>query len=241
MLQSFNMSTLPTPTTQPTTEKPTLDKSNAKKSKREAPWKTKNTKKQKRKQNNAAKLEEARKNYESRSKGYEDKGDDGEVLDTNAPHPGSYAFQIYLTKEEEKKVGEDSSSQVVEAPDNNRKHPKRKLAFLLAFCGKNYSGMQMNPSTKTIQAEVEKAFFESEALSEANYGFPKKCAWSNSARTDKGVHAAAQVISAKVNVPTKDENLDEMREIINSNLPEDIKGEGWSEATAKYYTAVQND
>ena len=67
----------------------------------------------------------------------------------------------------------------------------------------------MNPGVKTIQAEIEKALFSAEAIAPINYGFPKKYGWSNSARTDKGVHAAAQVCSARVAVPTGD-NLDKV-------------------------------
>eukprot|EP00520_Triparma_pacifica_P003596 CAMPEP_0118648626 /NCGR_PEP_ID=MMETSP0785-20121206/9260_1 /TAXON_ID=91992 /ORGANISM="Bolidomonas pacifica, Strain CCMP 1866" /LENGTH=511 /DNA_ID=CAMNT_0006540839 /DNA_START=33 /DNA_END=1565 /DNA_ORIENTATION=- len=211
----------PTATTSPSTKG---KGSGPKKSKRDgAPWDAKNKKKKQRK--NTKNAEEDRKNYESRSKGYAMKGEDGEVLDGNAPHPGSYAYETYLQNKRKKEEGEGEGKDPVSdsAPDSNRKYPKRKLAFLVGFCGKNYQGMQMNNNSKSIQAELEKAFFESELLSEANYGYPKKCGWSNSARTDKGVHAAAQVISARLNVPTPDEDLSSLREIINSNLPSDIK------------------
>ena len=102
-------------------------------------------------------------------------------------------------------------------------HPKRKLAFLLAFCGKPYGGMQMNPGVPTIQAEVERAFYKAGMLSPQNYGYPRKYGWSNSARTDKGVHAAAQVCSAKVLVPTAKEDLDALRVNVNEGLPADIR------------------
>lgn len=80
----------------------------------------------------------------------------------------------------------------------------------------------MNVGVRTIQAEVERAFFETGMLSLSNYGYPRKYGWSNSARTDKGVHAAAQVCSAKVLVPTPGEDLDELRVRVNERLPSDI-------------------
>ena len=81
----------------------------------------------------------------------------------------------------------------------------------------------MSQNSLTIQAELEKAFYLSSLVSPANYGYPKKCGWSNSARTDKGVHAAAQVISARVNVPTPSEDLDDLRDLVNGRLPPDIR------------------
>ncbi|GMH91589.1 hypothetical protein TrST_g4260 [Triparma strigata] len=177
--------------------------------------------------------EAGRTNYESKNQGYSQYGPAGQdqrrgTNEDDAPHPGSYAVELYNAKkadaEAKKPDGEDvekPDEAATMASDALRKYPKRKLAFLLGFCGKNYGGMQMNPGVKTIQAEVEKALFSAEAIAPINYGFPKKYGWSNSARTDKGVHAAAQVCSARVAVPTGDD-LDALRVMVNKNLPDDI-------------------
>jgi len=153
--------------------------------------------------------------YSARSQGYGPASSQfaasGEVGDV--PHPGSHASALYAG-------GEASSSS--KEKEERSPHPKRKLAFLLSFCGKSYGGMQMNVGVRTIQAEVERAFFETGMLSLSNYGYPRKYGWSNSARTDKGVHAAAQVCSAKVLVPTPGEDLDELRVRVNERLPSDI-------------------
>ncbi|KAL7428854.1 hypothetical protein ACHAXH_001830 [Discostella pseudostelligera] len=81
--------------------------------------------------------------------------------------------------------------------DNSRRVPKRKLAILVSFLGTDYFGFQINPNHRTLQAELELALYKARIISKHNFGFPNKYSWSNSARTDKGVHAAAQVCSFK--------------------------------------------
>ena len=173
--------------------------------------------------------------------------DNRRQLEGVEPHRGSHAYALFLerkrireeeggdTEDADKKNGVSSDAQNgaagAAAPDNDtvtdkpkpKKWPKRKLGILVAFCGKAYAGMQMNEGSKTIQGELERAFYESEMISLDNYGYIQKQSWSNSARTDKGVHAAAQVISLKASVTTPDEDLDLLRERINSFLPSDIR------------------
>jgi len=101
------------------------------------------------------------------------------------------------------------------------RHPKKKVALMIAFLGTNYTGMQINPQQKTIHAELEYAMFKCQYISRDNYGYPNKYSWSNSARTDKGVHSAAQVCSCKINVPPN-ETMDDVRTNLNAYLPDDI-------------------
>lgn len=156
-------------------------------------------------------------------------------------HPGSYAnaemrkiWGISLPELDESNTHSSSSSSssnditataTDDTPDTstdnqNTKLPKRKVALLLQFIGTNYTGMQINEGKRTIQAEIELALYKAGMLTRANFGFPKKYSWSNSARTDKGVHACAQVCSVKILLPTMD--LDQVRERINDELPEDV-------------------
>ncbi|KAL3816861.1 hypothetical protein ACHAXA_005139 [Cyclostephanos tholiformis] len=51
--------------------------------------------------------------------------------------------------------------------------------------------------TKTLQSVLELGLYRAGLINERNFGHPNKYGWSNSARTDKGVHAAAQVCSFK--------------------------------------------
>jgi hypothetical protein len=83
-------------------------------------------------------------------------------------HPGSYAAL--------RKVALDANASTAggDAEDASAKETKRRYGIWLAFCGKNYSGMQMNEGVKTIEAELERALFEAGGISEANYGFLQK-------------------------------------------------------------------
>lgn len=55
-----------------------------------------------------------------------------------------------------------------------------------------------NPGAKTIEAELFKALCAEGLVSEDNAVDPKKVSWMRACRTDKGVHAAGQVVSLKM-------------------------------------------
>ena len=98
---------------------------------------------------------------------------------------------------------------------------KKKVAMLVAFCGSQYSGFQINPLTNSIQAQLELALYRAHLIIPTNFGYPHKYGWSTSARTDKGVHAVAQVCSAKLELGELSE--EEVRNRINEELPTDIR------------------
>eukprot|EP01041_Mallomonas_annulata_P004828 gene4828-9627_t len=107
---------------------------------------------------------------------------------------------------------------------------KRKVALVIGYVGTKYSGLQMDPlsSLDTIESELEKALHKINCISDANHRLLQKIGWSRSSRTDKGVHCARMVISAKLLLnPIWLENdgvyFDEMVHIINKELPEDIR------------------
>ena len=78
--------------------------------------------------------------------------------------------------------------------------------------------MQIAPDQKTIEGDLFAAFVEAGAISKANANDPKKSQLVRCARTDKGVHAAGNVISLKLIV--EDENVVER---INSHLSPQIR------------------
>ncbi|GMF16291.1 unnamed protein product [Phytophthora lilii] len=124
---------------------------------------------------------------------------------SDAIHPGSYAAQ-------RPRAGESAEAATLPT--------KRRYGLWVAFCGKNYSGMQMNEGVKTIEAELERALFEAGGIAESNYGFLQKIGWSRAARTDKGVHAAGQLLSAKLHVG---DDVPAFVAKVNAALPEDIR------------------
>ncbi|WBW74644.1 TruA family tRNA/ U2 snRNA pseudouridine synthase Lsp1 [Schizosaccharomyces osmophilus] len=98
------------------------------------------------------------------------------------------------------------------------KKPKRKAACLVGYCGTGYHGMQLNPPSRTIEGDLFDAFVKVGAVSSYNSDDPKKVALARAARTDKGVHAAGNVITLKLIM--EDEQLIEK---VNQHLPPSIR------------------
>ncbi|RLO02768.1 hypothetical protein DYB28_000089, partial [Aphanomyces astaci] len=137
-----------------------------------------------------------------------------------AIHPGSYASQLDAT----------------DTTDKCGTATKKRYGLLLAYGGKQYSGMQMNIGVKTVEAELERALYEAGGIARCNYGMIQKVAflmntssmlitpqigWNRAARTDKGVHAAGQLVCAKLCI--EDGKVEEFRLKVNSFLPTDIQ------------------
>ncbi|KAL9131099.1 MAG: hypothetical protein Q9217_000861 [Psora testacea] len=78
------------------------------------------------------------------------------------------------------------------------RQPKRKVAVMIGYSGSGYKGMQLNHQEKTIEGDLFAAFVAAGAISKANADDPKKSSLVRCARTDKGVHAAGNVISLKL-------------------------------------------
>ena len=98
------------------------------------------------------------------------------------------------------------------------RQPKRKVAVLIGYSGTGYKGMQVNGDEKTIERDLFRAFVAAGAISKANADDPKKSTLVRCARTDKGVHAAGNVISLKLIIEDED-----VVEKINEALPDQIK------------------
>ncbi len=101
--------------------------------------------------------------------------------------------------------------------------PKRKLALLLSYRGTQYHGLQRqtDPALKTIEGEMRKALSKAGAVSPENAEDLSKIGWSRSARTDKRVSAAQNIVAAKLEVA--DDDVDALVSRINDELPHDIR------------------
>ncbi|OIR58675.1 MAG: tRNA pseudouridine synthase A [Amphiamblys sp. WSBS2006] len=93
---------------------------------------------------------------------------------------------------------------------------KRKVAIVIGYNGEGYSGLQTNPGVVTIESVLFSALCKAGCVSQSNAEDPRKVSWMRSSRTDKGVHAAIQVLSAKLEEGYSVEK-------INALLPEDIE------------------
>lgn len=98
------------------------------------------------------------------------------------------------------------------------RRPKRKVAVLIGYAGTGYKGMQINHDEKTIEGDLFAAFVAAGAIQKRNADDPKKSSFVRCARTDKGVHAAGNVISLKLTIEDAD-----VVDKINANLPEQIR------------------
>ncbi|KAK4097630.1 pseudouridine synthase [Parathielavia hyrcaniae] len=98
------------------------------------------------------------------------------------------------------------------------RRPKRKVAVLIGYAGTGYHGIQINHKEKTIEGDIFAAFVAAGAISKANADDPKKSSLVRCARTDKGVHAAGNVLSLKLIVEDED-----VVDKINQHLPEQIR------------------
>lgn len=78
--------------------------------------------------------------------------------------------------------------------------------------------MQINTTEKTIEGDLFTAFVKAGAISKANADDPKKSQLVRCARTDKGVHAAGNMISLKLII--EDDNIVEK---INEHLTPQIR------------------
>lgn len=131
---------------------------------------------------------------------------------------------------------QNGNKSVIEIPKTPRSCPKkRRYAVFLGYHGANYSGMQVNPGVVTIEGLLLEAFHKAGFVSEQNFSHPSKIGFMRAARTDKGVSAAVQVVSAKLEVahdylinPSTAANL------INNHLPQDISVYGLLRVTPSF-------
>ncbi|KAG4300554.1 hypothetical protein PCK1_003187, partial [Pneumocystis canis] len=99
------------------------------------------------------------------------------------------------------------------------KKPKRKVACLIGYCGTGYHGIQFsNEPNRTIESDIFKALVEVGAIAPFNADHPKKSSLNRAARTDRGVHAACNLISLKMMI-----DQPHLLETINTALPETIR------------------
>ncbi|KAI5968101.1 PUS1 [Candida margitis] len=104
-------------------------------------------------------------------------------------------------------------------PKSERK-PKRKCAVMIGYCGTGYNGLQIQnePGVKTIEKDLYEAFYKAGAITLENSLDLKKSGFQRTARTDKGVHAAGNVVSLKLIIEDPD-----LKQKINDNLPDQIR------------------
>ncbi|EXJ95199.1 tRNA pseudouridine38-40 synthase [Capronia coronata CBS 617.96] len=134
---------------------------------------------------------------------------------------GKAELPIYATKFSEEDLAAEE------------RKPKKKVAVLIGYAGTGYHGMQLTTDKKTIEGDLFKAFVTAGAISKANADDPKKSSFVRCARTDKGVHAAGNVISLKLIIEDPD-----IVKKINDSLTPQIRVWGF-ERTNNSFSAYQ--
>lgn len=112
---------------------------------------------------------------------------------------------------------------------SEERRPKKKVAVLIGYAGTGYKGLQINGAEKTIEGDIFQAFVAAGAISKANADDPKKSSLVRCARTDKGVHAAGNVLSLKLIVEDPD-----VVSKINEHLPPQIRVWGITKTTGSF-------
>lgn len=118
--------------------------------------------------------------------------------------------------------------------------PKRKRAVLFGYDGSAFAGSQSQRNERTLDAPIDTvedalhlALFRAGGISPDNFSSLQKINWTRSSRTDRGVHAATQLVCAKLMIPHGEEDAatgsvsrqDEHAfcTAVNSFLPESIR------------------
>lgn len=102
-----------------------------------------------------------------------------------------------------RQIIDESSEIVAKAPkldiiqkENNVK--RKKFVIVLGYLGKNYSGMQINRGTKTIEGSLLSALLKADFITKDQFEDLKEIKFQRAARTDKGVSAVRQIVSLQL-------------------------------------------
>ncbi|XP_013089214.2 pseudouridylate synthase 1 homolog [Biomphalaria glabrata] len=102
---------------------------------------------------------------------------------------------------------------------------RRKIAMVVAYNGKGYFGVQVNPGFQTIESDILPALSKIGAITQAEAECPAKMWFQRGSRTDKNVSAAGQIFSLKaVLVP-------DLIIKLNEELPPQIRAFGFVRTT----------
>lgn len=120
----------------------------------------------------------------------------------------------------------------------NRDVAKRKVALLVAYDGAKYHGLQRNAGVDTVSDVLETALHGAGAISDDNLGFLPKIKWQVAARTDRGVSAAGNVVSAKLLFNKDEQESGAAFELttarVNAELPDHVRLFGIKYTTSSF-------
>jgi tRNA pseudouridine38-40 synthase len=117
----------------------------------------------------------------------------------------------------------ESKRQKLEEPEDvkHKIGKKRKYALCLGYSGQGYYGLQRNATSKefrTIEDEVVDGLVKIGSISQGHADEMNKMSFQRAARTDKGVSAAANLLSLKMEL-----NEETTITSLNATLPKQIR------------------
>ncbi|KAI8374771.1 pseudouridine synthase [Blakeslea trispora] len=130
----------------------------------------------------------------------------------------------------------ESDNDTMAATTEEPRLPKKKVALMIGFNGSEYQGMQANPGAHTVESVLFSALCKAGAISKSNSVDQRKVQLMRAARTDKGVHAACNVVSLKM--ICEDEHIVQK---INDLLPRDIRVWGYVETQRSFHAKTKCD
>lgn len=120
-------------------------------------------------------------------------------------------YQGRRDRQKLRKVESRDGENAIDRGSIKAKAPKRKYALIFGYKGTAYNGLQKQTEDKsnvrTIEGVLMDALRAINSITEAQIADPFKLHWARVGRTDRGVHAACQVICAKLSMgPLTDED-----------------------------------
>ncbi|KAM0671982.1 tRNA pseudouridine synthase 1 [Ordospora colligata] len=91
---------------------------------------------------------------------------------------------------------------------------KIRVGLLVGYNGSAYHGLQLNNDLHTIEKTIAQSLLKTGAITQQNAEDPRKIHMKSSSRTDKGVHAAFNLVSAKISVPITPEFVNSLRDAL---------------------------
>ncbi|ADM11374.1 pseudouridine synthase 2 [Encephalitozoon intestinalis ATCC 50506] len=92
---------------------------------------------------------------------------------------------------------------------------KVRAGLLVGYDGSKYHGLQFNKELDTVEKEIIGCLLEMEVISQRNADDPKKVHIKSSSRTDKGVHAALNLVSVKIEADITPELISGLRTLLS--------------------------
>ncbi|KAL1227388.1 Pseudouridylate synthase [Trichinella spiralis] len=141
-------------------------------------------------------------------------------------------FELNNQKRQKLENDEETRKIIKAEPTETVRIKRYKYAMFLAYRGKNYHGMQVNPNVPTVEKYIMEALQKLNLITVDQVVQPSLFKFQRAARTDKGVSATKQICSLLL--PTIEGKENDTVNLLNGLLPDDIRIFGLQRATKSF-------